>query len=215
MKTILFLHIPKTGGTSIAKLFEREYPEPDAVVYREHWRPGMKCRVVWGHFAYGFHTHFEDSCYVTMLRHPVDRAISHYYHALRETDHHLHEAAGRMSLREYALSDMGLDLDNGQCRWISGIRDSEAQACFRTALQNLRSFSVVGVLENFAGFAGALGLPPPYPVERKGMRPSMYEIPFATYEAIVARNRWDMALYQEALGLQARHPSETHARHIA
>lgn len=116
-QTILFLHIPKSAGTTLTTcLTENYYNKEDAVVdaspnerlrkfyeggifyYPEGFykspaenvpdysipflsQPGLQ--VVTGHFSYGVHKHIQsESGYITMLRDPVERVISLYYHLL-------------------------------------------------------------------------------------------------------------------------------------
>ena len=42
----------------------------------------------------------------TMLRDPVERTISHYYHVRRDPDHPSHEDTSRMSLREFCVDPL-------------------------------------------------------------------------------------------------------------
>lgn len=108
---IISLHMPKCGGTSFNELlqqhFKRKFSKDDD--FPIHWTPDQRKnkvtrarkRVEWGHkyfYRYRFteciHGHFmpykydyfygiDDNIFVTWLRDPIERLISHYYFWLR------------------------------------------------------------------------------------------------------------------------------------
>lgn len=100
-KIIYFLHLYKTGGTTINDLLFRNYM-PDEVVnlyvpsmstgqsgeiFRIHDELQMtdRLKVVYGHYAYGIHRKFPEVPYryYCFVREPFDRLISTYYHLIR------------------------------------------------------------------------------------------------------------------------------------
>lgn len=88
---LVFLHIPKAGGTTLGHVISRQYP-PEAYCevtfdrldtfdrfFALSDRELEKIRCIKGHFPFGIHTRVPARpVYVTMLRDPVKRFISEY-----------------------------------------------------------------------------------------------------------------------------------------
>ena len=174
-RPVIFLHIPKTAGTTLHRIIERQYaPEhiisfgPDAhqsiadfKALREERR--AQIRMLKGHMAFGLHRYFptdsdhQRPVYFTLLRDPIERVISHYYHVLRDPTHYLYPytEAGRMGLADFLKSKVPVMLNNGQTRLVSGIWEKTPfGACdaemLETAKQNIREhFVLVGLTERF------------------------------------------------------------------
>lgn len=171
--TIIFLHIPKTAGTSLQQLINRQF-DP-ALVYEmdnSDARKSMEVfknipdeekvhyKVVLGHMWFGLHRHIpQPSSYITILRDPVERVISHYYFVKRRPDHYLYETvmSGNLTLGQYVENKLSTELNNGQTRLLSGEMDEETYSfgkctpqMLETAKKNLKNhFSVVGIQEAF------------------------------------------------------------------
>jgi len=88
MKSVIFIHIPKTAGTAfynaVAKgISSYTMVRPKGV---KHFitNPCPKPAFVRGHIPYGFHQFkpFHDFEYISFFRDPIKRAISHYYFVL-------------------------------------------------------------------------------------------------------------------------------------
>jgi len=122
--TAFFLHLPKTGGTSLRKMLEgavgrrhvlgiydwdteQEMLRADRATFESY-------RLVVGHFRIAMWLRTPELPLITMLREPVDRIASHYRYARSWDEDRFHDAARRLSLVEFALADLGRSLDNCQ-----------------------------------------------------------------------------------------------------
>ncbi len=172
-ESVLFLHIPKTAGTTLQAIISRQYPaasiytigtDINRAIIRFRELPDSerrRFRVVQGHMSFGLHAFMEPpAVYVTLLREPVSRTFSDYRFVSTNTLHPLYATVKSMSLAEYLQSGLTGQLSNGQTRLLSG--DSEAsnigiptlrelgRADLRAATENLeRHFAVVGLQERF------------------------------------------------------------------
>jgi hypothetical protein len=168
-ETLIFIHIPKTAGITLRDIVDTQYDrhacykidgERIAESVAEFKalpaaRKG-KIRVMVGHMPFGLDEFLpQPSRYITFLRHPVDRIVSHYYFVLRDPTNYLHEeVAGRgMTLRDYAISGIATELDNGQTRYLSNSLDLPYWKCTREHLEiakhNLKRCALVGLTERF------------------------------------------------------------------
>ncbi len=169
-RVVLFLHIPKAAGQTLSQVIVRHF-DPAAVFaigrpnhqFIEQFKKMSKSerariRLVKGHMPFGLHEYLpRPSTYITMLRDPVDRIISYYYFARRTPDHYLHEAlqSRRMSLREFVLHGLPVELDNGQTRLLAGVGNGVGVGqcsleTLETARRNLTAhFAVIGLSERF------------------------------------------------------------------
>ena len=91
----------KTGGTSLNQWIQRHYCFDDilfeASLWRELWPiPAAKLkqkRFIRGHFGSYIAHYFkptEGFFYITLLRNPVERVVSHFWHVKRATDDRLY-----------------------------------------------------------------------------------------------------------------------------
>jgi hypothetical protein len=138
-RLLLFLHLPKTGGVTIADILARNFTTeeflqvdlaetaPSAIGTWSHAAierglarlqapAAARLRAVWGHFGHGVQACLPAPCaVVTLLRDPVDRVLSAYFYS----DDPVWRGLER--LKEYlGKSDYHVGFDNGMCRILSG-----------------------------------------------------------------------------------------------
>jgi hypothetical protein len=102
----------------------------------------------------------EPTTYVTVLRHPIARAVSEYQFLCQRPAHPLNPKVRELSLAEFLRSGLTRQLSNGQTRLLSGASDPGdpgvstwrpmTEADLERAIDHLeRYFSVVGIQERF------------------------------------------------------------------
>ena len=221
---MVFVHLPRTGGTTIERVLDRKYRsralhvetlrQPLESVGDLSFDERAAARVVAGHVHYGVHEHIPNECaYVTMLREPVSRVASMYRFIRGNPKHWHHDELVRsgMELEEFARTAADPGVDNQQTRLIAGIGSGElgqppsklGPEALETAKHNLRAFLVVGLTERFDEsfilLRRALGWRLPMYMSVKAARAT--EGPMADEDAeaaIRARNLLDNELYEFA-----------------
>lgn len=134
-KTLLFLHIPKTAGTTLNRIIDRQY-NPFRIYTiegrRVEWslrhfrhlseRRRAALRVVKGHMSFGLHEFVpRPATYITFLRHPVERAISAYYFARGDRLTTFHKRIVREKLDLLSFLDLTPWNNNLQCKVLAGL----------------------------------------------------------------------------------------------
>jgi hypothetical protein len=175
-RPIIFLHIPKTAGSTLRALLRRQYrgygqhgvrgldtPELEAAMaaLRPALRPAT--RLIGGHVMYGVHRYLPEAVaaqpftYVTMMREPVDRVISDYHYVLRTPGHDFYDpvATDHYSLEDYVRSEITIYTNNVQTRMLAGVgRDVPVGRCTEAMLAQAQRhlnerIPLVGLTERF------------------------------------------------------------------
>lgn len=171
----IFLHIPKTAGTTLNYVLQRQYSKPGAIYTLGSPEPEQGVRelnklppdqrsavqLLRGHCAFGAHRFLtEPSSYFTVLRNPIDRVVSHYYYVLRTPTHedHARLIEKKYTLVQYIQSGEVSMFDNGQTGMLAGRAGVDFRAdfakCGAAALELAESnlaqyFDVAGLQEEF------------------------------------------------------------------
>jgi hypothetical protein len=237
---LIHYHLPKTGGTTLNILLRGNFPGSQrfiaktGVTYSHLWtesfdalkakfdaltpeeKLAVRC-VTAAHLPWGVHTIFNrPSKYVTVLRHPVDRVVSHFYFVHEDdTDKPISDT---MTLDDYIDSRIDLGPYDFQVRMLSGAPELDAIRCdargpiaitpvedrhLEMAKRNIEEhFLAAATLEDFTALV--LYLRRIYgwswtkvlfeEINATKARPA--RIPEATRCRIEALNRYDLALYE-------------------
>ncbi|WP_043795388.1 sulfotransferase family 2 domain-containing protein [Solidesulfovibrio fructosivorans] len=225
----LFLHIPRTAGTTLNCLLERNFPpgavlslysredfEQNAVIDRSRL-DGI--RLIQGHVLltdYDAFTFYDAPVRaVTFLREPVSRVISEYHFLRTWPEQHLYDLLNRenISLAEYVTSDRKLLRYKGgnfMTRVLSGLDpDSRPEEALSRAKSNLRDrFVAFGLTEDFDAslllLADVMGLADLlYERQNSLRRPEAARATDEERELVASRNVLDAALHQFAKELFA------------
>lgn len=226
-ETIIFLHIPKTAGTTLNHILDRQYPARAVHKFGPHAQASVaafktmpqtdkaRIQLLSGHMGFGLHTAFPQAAtYFTMLRDPVERVLSYYHFIHRTPDHYLYDTivSNNMSLLECLENKIPVMMNNGQTRLLSGVWgkvgfgkcDADMLA---VAQENLvKHFAVVGLMEEFD--ASLLLLQQAFAWEnifykRRNVTKEQKQVDEATREAVLAVNQLDLKLYAFAQELFA------------
>ena len=217
-EAVIFLHVPKTAGTTLNRLIEWEYPlfEMYSVdpffftwsashLWRLPPRRLKKTRMFKGHMLFGLHKILpQPATYITVLRDPIDRVMSAFYFANTYKLHPLHRKFRR---EKWTLEDFVrcLPRDNVQCKIVAGAEYNSpcTGEIFEQAKENLfKHFSVVGLSERFEESLALMKLRLGWKLWRYSSfnvtraRPKKQDLTQATLDLIAAKNSFDVALYE-------------------
>ncbi len=227
-ETLIFLHIPKTAGTTFNRILEAEYSplrihtlSPQRIIAdieRFKRLPDSRKRrleVVKGHMHFGLHEYLPNpATYITFLREPVDRAVSAFFFIREHRLHPLHRKVAGVSIEEFIRATRSQQ--NVQTKLAGGLTPDEecTPETLQRAKHNLRtSFSVVGLTERFDESLSAMRQRFGWKLKSyrryrvTSARPASKELPGAVVESIRRSNAFDMELYELALRLFAEQQS--------
>ncbi|MGB8166698.1 MAG: hypothetical protein WCF18_04355 [Chthoniobacteraceae bacterium] len=159
-RTVIFLHLPKAAGSTLNRVIAQQYVP--AEIYKTGGKPlpiigdelaaNPRVRLIAGHIGFGVHGFLtRPFTYITVLRDPVERMLSHYHFARKLATHPLHaEIANGLS-----LVDAARRLTNLQTRYLAdesvrGTSETTGQDALESARANVsRHFAVAGLAERF------------------------------------------------------------------
>lgn len=218
---LIFLHLPKTAGSTMDLILERQYGRNGIVKLFDSffgeelatWPQNRfeQVRVITGHFSFGVHDYLPGpASYFTILRDPVERVISHYYYVRRNPHHYLFPLAQKVSLQDYVIACRDVEPNNDQTRLLAGkdLLRSDGKCrpeMLPVAQENLcKHFHIIGLTEDFDRslilMKKAFGWHNPY-YRRQNVsrdRSRKTELPLEALTTIQKYNDLDIQLYEYA-----------------
>jgi hypothetical protein len=228
---LLFVHVPKTAGSSLYSIFRTILKPPELLKLHPNGetlvrinalpkRHASRLKVLYGHVDTQLARQIVplDQC-VTLLRDPVDRLVSYYAFAKDMNSGSHSDLARRTSITQWIDALRLPETDNGMVRRFSGLPEADFGHCTGKMLErakaNLAQFALVGLTERFDDFyallAHRLGLPMRTYVAAKvnAERPRFNQLPTETLAELERRNELDRELYRFGVELFARQLSRT------
>jgi hypothetical protein len=213
-KKLVFLHIPKTAGTTLTSIIERNYSAQNRVaLYNpaqfqhdlENALANPKIKMLYGHFAFDEALNDENLYVFTFLREPVARTVSNYIHLKNSTEpQHKEWMRNAKSFSDFLALKQAF---NWQARHLSGQKLSadfgkDLDASLKMATKNLLRMDFVGITERFDESLLCVSTD----LEWKKLRHKNQNVQQKNDEAqllvskyseqILAQNQLDMALYE-------------------
>ena len=171
---IIFLHIPKTAGTSLRQIIEKQYPgkaclqlyhptpyQPNVIKKIQAQLPSAQA--LFGHVSFGIHDVLGiEGDYIAFLRNPIDRVLSLYNHNARQPNMPHYAAIQKgMPLLDWLQSEITVETNNHITRIIAcygqpGMLDDNS--ILEQAIKNIEQhFCFVGLMEKLADSVNRLG----------------------------------------------------------
>jgi len=158
-----FQHIPKTAGTTLKQIVDEQYGYKNVLTYYNQNSEQLlddlepllivnpKYRALIGHFHFGLHERFSfPSTYITFLRHPITRTISHYQERVINHPERLQDRNGNNQTLLESIKTNPENYSDYQCKMLASKtlrKKSNYHICER-ALENLsEKFSRIGLVE--------------------------------------------------------------------
>ena len=224
---VIFLHMPKAGGTTLRQLFYDQY---------NHLKPGQvytinrtketykfinlserekkKIEILIGHMPFGLHEELSSGFkYVTFLRNPLERVLSAYSYNREKHYSDVYDLINdeKLSLKSYLDKNIEPWLNNAMTKHLYGCTQEEfMQECteemFQKAIENLNEhFSFVGITEMFDESLVLLkdilawDTPRYEKLNQTGKKTCLSDLSEETINRINELNKYDIRLYQIAL----------------
>ena len=167
-KKLVFIHIPKTAGTSLRLLLESNYKESERIGIYSHENldqrladaladPKIKC--IYGHFPLRPVVVESDALVMTLMREPIARSMSHYNHySKRMNEKHAKLMEGIESPEDFTKL---VQSNNRQTAFLSGYLNQKEflkdSTVLDKALKNFDRLDAVGFTEHYAASIAYFG----------------------------------------------------------
>lgn len=212
---LIFLHIPRTGGTSFIRSLEEVYG-PEFCFLTPYDGSFAKCsentrgyKAFAGHIMTGdkIYSRIKDYVNITILRNPIERVLSTYQHLLARPDHPFHKEALNTTLEEAVVkSHENWGLRNSMTWYLSGIakgfiHDSDRLDAAKEALMKMALF---GFTERYSYFIKECNVKLNVPVTEKQVNMSGGKLQHSqeAIRLIEEHNLLDLNLYEFARAIK-------------
>jgi len=172
-RPVVFLHIPKTAGTSLIQALLAMKPWRNTLTDQGNITPELlrvygslsaeqqPDTLIYGHAYHATFPAFADATLLTVLRDPEEQAVSHYLHVLRSPDSHLYRDAHALPFADFlrkhwpclVFQNISLDVPNSE-------RPIATRDDFFSRLPAIRRvldrIDFVGTTDDLCGFVTAL-----------------------------------------------------------
>lgn len=179
MTTFIFVHIPKTAGTTFhSSYLPFAYPEKERFVIRGTWprnkedkeklikmpdEEKRRIKIIAGHNTFGLAEHFPGAKYITLFRDPVQLVLSFFIHALNHDPEHeiaKYIKKNNVTLEQFVEQDlpakfyegMNFTVQNAHFRALGGDQHSSERMTPEDYDNILDQVDVLGLTEEFDQF---------------------------------------------------------------
>jgi hypothetical protein len=211
----LFLHIPKTGGTTFRYIVDHHFGPENIITYYNqpsvqlldnldvHLKVHPNYQAIIGHFSFGLHKKLtRPAPYITFLRHPVARTISHYKEWLINNLTALQDSSGATkTLSESVLTNPEHYTDY-QTNFLvdSDTRQMSKSSISDLALENLdKYFEGIGLVEHFDQSIALIARYFDWPTleyKKRNVKNIEVEVTPELVDQILAINENDLIIYE-------------------
>jgi hypothetical protein len=153
---LYFIHIPKTGGTTLRLLLEQQLSMEEIYPFKnpKNSKTPIKQDLVSGHFPYYYcrkmDPEFEKAFKITILRDPVERYLS-FLRAKKKADPSLPTLESVIQLRTRVNSKYKAGLiDNALCRNLAKDPGLEGEALLNSAKETLHEFDEIIFYDHYS-----------------------------------------------------------------
>jgi Sulfotransferase family len=213
-----FVHIPKTGGTTLHNVLSRFYPEQKCRHVTKVNEPlrtfaiekaaEQSSFLIKGHLGINEVADIQGNYIFTFLRPPISRVISHYYFLKEQptVKHYSYLNTDGTTIESFYALKEKKDVDNCLVRYICGEHETPfgeiGEAHYQRAARRIeKGIDFIGLQEFYDESLIFLAddLDAPLPVYRiKNVTRKKEQVSPATLEFLKEANKWDIKLYNLA-----------------